>query len=169
MNFTDRWLLRGRSVEEIVIVTWEHRDRIAWPFQNGLDIVDIKTCSAFGQLRCKILQQLELAAGQRWTDETRTQHPINQSPARPVPTATPRIHSRCYMPEITLTYTPTDDLTLFGAYKKGSSPAHSVLAPPSHPVWTIRSATRRSYGEEVGLKSRLLDNQLALERRGLLL
>src|SRR4030095_2899416 len=33
--------------------------------------MDIKTWSAFGQLRYKIIPELELSAGARWTKETR--------------------------------------------------------------------------------------------------
>ena len=112
--------------------------------QNGLNTVDIKTWSAFGQLRWKILQRLRLAeAGDRWSDRDAEPKPDQPQPPD-CPYHSYAKHSLgCNMPEITLTYTPTDDLTLFAAYKKGFKSGSFSVGTPVLPGWTTRSATRK--------------------------
>ncbi len=134
--------------------------------------VDITTYSLFGQLRYKIADQLELSGGVRWTDETREETVIdicNLSAATQLCTSPvditntlprPRVHSSNFSPEATISYTPSDDLTVFASYKKGyKSGSFKVAVPP------VRGENNsfndeRVQGYEIGLKSRLLDRRL---------
>jgi iron complex outermembrane receptor protein len=129
---------------------------------DGQTRVDIKTYSLFGQLRWQIVPQLELAGGARWTDETRKETVPNYLTGTLVPVANPRIHSSNVAPEITLTYTPTDDLTLFAAYKKGFKSGSFEVAVPPNPGDDNSFDDERVKGGEIGLKSRLFDRQLNL-------
>jgi iron complex outermembrane receptor protein len=126
--------------------------------------VDIKTYSLFGQARYKVFEQLELAAGVRWTDETREQsvfdyqHNVDLTPLLPVT----KIGSDNFSPEFTLTYTPTDDLTLFGSWKKGYKSGSFKMAVPPVAGEDNSFGDERVQGFEAGLKSRLLDRSLLL-------
>lgn len=135
--------------------------------------VDIKTYSLFGQARYEITPQLELAGGVRWTDEARSlsvfdfQNNLDLTPFLP----RPRVHSSTFSPEATVTYTPTDDLTLFGSYKKGfKSGSFSVATAPAAvrdpQTGAVIGASDNAFddekveGYEIGIKSRLIDRSL---------
>jgi iron complex outermembrane recepter protein len=135
--------------------------------QNGNTPVDIKTYSVFGQLRWTLVERLELAAGVRWTDEKRTESPVNMLTGKPTTVPTPELHAKNYSPEITLTYRPTDDLTLFGAWKRGfKSGSFSVATPVVGGIVDNSFGDERVQGGELGLKSRWLDRQLAVNVAG---
>ncbi|MCB2060186.1 MAG: TonB-dependent receptor [Novosphingobium sp.] len=126
--------------------------------------VDIKTYSLFGQLRYKVTEQLELAAGVRWTDETRKesvfdfQNNLDLTPTLP----RPKVHASNFSPEATITYTPTDDLTVFASYKKGYKSGSFKLAVPAKAGENNAFDDERVQGYEVGVKSRLLDRSLLM-------
>jgi iron complex outermembrane receptor protein len=124
--------------------------------------VNIKTYSAFGQLRWAITPKLELAGGARWTDEKRSEEPVNYitGTATPINVLTPKIGSKTTAPEVTLTYRPTDDLTFFGALKRGyKSGSFSIATPPTNGA-DNSFGDEKVEGGEVGLKSRLLDRRM---------
>ncbi|MEZ5736778.1 MAG: TonB-dependent receptor [Novosphingobium sp.] len=98
---------------------------------QGRNPVNIKTYSLFGQGRIAITPQLELAAGLRWTDEKRTESPVNFG--SPVTVLNPRLRSKNTVPEVTLTYTPTDNLTVFAAYKKAYKSGSFSMATSPRP------------------------------------
>ncbi|HEX7930481.1 MAG TPA: TonB-dependent receptor, partial [Sphingomicrobium sp.] len=125
--------------------------------------VDIKTYSLFGQLRYKLTDQLELAGGVRWNDETRTERVNYAFPAIGDITALlpePRVHSSNFSPEATLTYTPNDNLTIFGSYKKGYKSGSFKVAVPAAPGEDNAFDDEQVQGYEIGLKSRLIDRSL---------
>ena len=80
-----------------------------------------------------------MAGGIRWTDETRRQRVFEfQNNVDITPTLPrQRIHSSNFAPELTLTYTPTDDFTAFVSYKK------------AYKIWFVqgRSSCRRRRGQ----------------------
>ncbi len=136
-------------------------------FQVDQDVaVDIKSDSLFGQARWKIVPQLELSAGARWSDERRYASAINYLTDTSVPIATPRLASDNWSPEVTLTYTPTDTLTLFGSlkqgYKSGSFSSAEVLTFGPYPA-KIAFGDEEVQGGELGLKTRLLDHTLSVD------
>lgn len=135
-------------------------------------VVDIKAYSLFGQLRYEINDQIELAGGVRWTDESRSlevfdfQRNVDLTPFLP----RPKVGSKTWSPEATITYTPTDDLTIFASYKKGYKSGSFSVAVPAGPLFNgagqIVGAGDNSFddekvkGYEIGVKSRLLDRRL---------
>lgn len=155
---------------------------VGQPFLSYFDIlnddrestVDIKTYSVFGQLRYKISPQLELAAGVRWSDETRTldvfdfNNNVFNIPGAPsqvniTPLLKPgstRVHASNASPEATLTWTPTDDVTVFGSYKKGYKSGSFSVAVPAAAGGDKKFNDERVEGYEIGLKSRFIDRSL---------
>lgn len=132
--------------------------------QNGESAVDIKTYSGFGQLRWEVLPRLELAGGLRYTDEERRESVLNYLSGTPTPVIppNPRLKSSNTAPEVTLTWRPTDDVTLFGAAKRGyKSGSFSIATVPTAAV-DNSFGDERVEGGEIGLKSRLLNRQLLL-------
>lgn len=133
---------------------------------DGQTIVRTKTYSLFGQLRWKVVDQLELAAGARWTDETRTQDPFSFITGKAIPVAVDHINSKNVAPEFTVTYTPTDDLTVFAAYKQayksGSFSAGTLPLPGANNAFDDEKVR----GGEVGVKTRLFGRQLTANLAG---
>ena len=129
------------------------------------DPLDIKTYSLFGQLRWKIASQLELAAGNRWTDETRSLTPYRVKAGIPVfiPLAVSRIKSDNNSPEVTLTYKPTEEETLFAAFKQAYKSGSFALGTVPVPGGNQSFGDEKVDGGEVGLKSLLLDRHLAVD------
>jgi outer membrane receptor protein involved in Fe transport len=136
--------------------------------------VDITTYSGFGQLRYKIADQLELSGGVRYTDETRREHVFDFFNNQDITPFLPRtrVHSSTWSPEATITYTPSEDLTVFASYKKGFKSGSFKLAVPANVARSATGAVLPGSGEnnafddekvegyEIGLKSRLLDHSL---------
>jgi outer membrane receptor protein involved in Fe transport len=72
----------------------------------------------------------------------------------------PKIHSSNFSPEVTLNYTPTDDLTVFGSLKKGYKSGSFKVAVPAVRGENNSFDDERVMGGEIGIKSRLLDRSL---------
>jgi len=133
---------------------------------GGINDVRIKAWSGFGQLRWKPVEQLEIAGGVRYTDEKRANDPYTQAGlnATPVPItiANPRLRARNWSPELTVTFTPTDDLTIFGALKQGYKSGSFIMTLPPTPGEDNSFGDERVRGGEVGVKARLFDRALNL-------
>jgi iron complex outermembrane receptor protein len=120
----------------------------------------IKTYSVFGQLRWKVVERLELAGGLRWTDETRPYSAYSYLTNTSIPVAVPRLKADNVAPEFTATWRPTDDVTLFAAYKKAyKSGSYSISTPPT-PGFDNSFGDEKVKGYELGAKSRLFERQL---------
>ncbi len=130
--------------------------------------VDAETLSAFGQVLWNITSDLELGLGARWTDEQRDHDAINRmgkftgAPIVPFDLITDSISSDHWSPEVSLTWTPTDDITVYGnvkqAYKSGSFDVGGAPTPGVDSSFADEKIT----GGELGFKSRLLDSSLAI-------
>lgn len=121
---------------------------------KGGHLIKIKTYSVFGQMRWQPVEKLEIAGGVRWTDEVRRNVAF---------TPVPRIKSENLSPELTVTYTPTDDLTLFGSLKQGyKSGSFTITTPANNPPFD----DEKVQGGELGLKSRFFDRALLLNIAG---
>jgi iron complex outermembrane receptor protein len=131
-------------------------------FANGSNDVRMETYSAFGQVRWKIKPSLEFAAGARWTDEGRGVTALDLTRGTPVevPLQTNRIRSRNLSPELTLTYTPTGNITVFGALKQGYRSGSFFTTSPATPGNEISYGDEKVEGGEAGLKMRGLDGRL---------
>ena len=133
--------------------------------------IDIRTFSLFGQARWQIISRLELAAGLRWSDETRTEYPINGlnlvypqlADGAPIPVLQPRIHANNDSPEVTLTYRPTDDLTTFAAWKEGFKSGSFSISTAPNPDTNNAFGEETVRGGELGLKSRWFDHHLTAD------
>ena len=160
INFTGGGYYEDGLVSNDITLLGNSAFGLPSPFSDALDSIRIKSYSAFGQLRYQVIKPLELAGGLRWTDETRTQNPINELTLEPITGLTDSIHSNKVMPEFTATYTPTDDLTVFGAYKKGFKSGSFSIATPPTPGIDNAFGDETAKGGEVGMKSRWFERQL---------
>lgn len=135
---------------------------------NVREVVDIETYSLFGQLRWQILPTLELAGGGRWTDETRNERAFSLITGTSVEVfpLVPRLHSSNFAPEFTVTFRPTDDLTIFGSYKRAyKSGSFSLGGIPETGV-DNSFGDERVEGGEFGVKGRFFDRQLSFSIAG---
>ncbi|MDP3750021.1 MAG: TonB-dependent receptor [Phenylobacterium sp.] len=121
--------------------------------------------SVFGQGIFRVRDNLELAAGARWTDQhkrvTETLR-FTGDITHFIPVT--EISVEDISPEVTLTWRPTSDLTLFGAYKEGFKSGGfnaSVVAAPAGV--RIDYGPEYAHGFEGGLKARLFDRSMRLD------
>lgn len=149
----------------------------------GINDVSIKTWAIFGQGIFRPSSVLEIALGARYTDEKRHDDTFKllgiDGPSVPAPILKPTLRSKNWSPELTITYTPTEDLTIFGALKQGYKSGSYVMTfpPPAAPPAGCAAAPgqtlcdnsfgdERVRGAELGLKSRLLDRSLSVNLAG---
>jgi iron complex outermembrane receptor protein len=134
---------------------------------SGVNDVHIEAFSGFGQLRWKPVETLEIAAGARYTDERRRDDASSatsfSSPLTPITIANPRLRSKNWSPELTITYTPTDDLTVFGALRQGYKSGSFIMTLPAEPGEDNSFDDERVRGGEIGVKARMLDRALSVE------
>jgi iron complex outermembrane receptor protein len=131
--------------------------------QKGKKSVDVKTDSVFGQLRYAVTPQFEVTAGARWTNERRDQVAVNLITGTPtvIVMPVPKIKAKNVAPEVTATYKPTEDMTLFASAKRGYK-SGSFNVGVSAPAAGENNAfgDEKVEGGEIGLKSRWLDRTL---------
>ena len=141
---------------------------------------DGETFALFGQVTLALTDTLELAGGARYTDETKDSfftQPYN-NPAllgifRPSDSAdglgvvTASQHFTDISPEASITWKPTRDLMVFGAYKTAyksggfsNGGINSQFSPDPEGDLTFDPETAEGF--EIGVKSTILDNQLRL-------
>ena len=162
VNYTVGALYEDGDLTDHVTVLGNSAYGLPALLDDGNTPVDIRTWSVFGQVRWAIVERLELAAGLRWTDEKRSEDPFNFLTAAPTIVPNPDIQSKRYSPEITANWRPTDDMTVFGAWKRGFKSGSFSIATP--PVTGVNNAfgDETVQGGEVGVKTRWLDHRLAL-------
>ncbi len=133
---------------------------------GGINDVSIEAASAFGQLRWKPVETLEIAGGVRYTDEKRHDDASAISSyfsgTTPTTILQPDLRSKNWSPELTITYTPTDDLTIFGALKQGYKSGSYIMTVPATPNSDNSFGDERVRGGEVGVKTRLAGRTLAI-------
>ncbi len=132
--------------------------------QRGNKHVKINTESVYGQLLYKISSQLEIAAGARWTDERRSEVGTFITPLTGVSNtaafARPNIAAKNIAPEISLTYHPNTDTTVFANLKKGyKSGSFNVSTPPFNGENNSFN-DEQVKGGELGFKTRSSDRRL---------
>ncbi len=134
---------------------------------SGINDVKIEALSAFGQLRWKPVEVLEIAGGVRYTDEKRRDDAASAtsyfSALTPITIANPRLRSKNWSPELTVTYTATDDLTVFGALKQGYKSGSFIMTVPAAPGADNSFGDERVRGGEVGIKARMFDRAFSVE------
>jgi iron complex outermembrane receptor protein len=135
---------------------------------NGTHDNPAESESLFGQLLWKITPQLELAGGARWTHEDREHVYYNliSQPNSNILLKVPRLTSNRVSPELTLTYTPTDDLTIFGALKRGYKSGSFNSSGSFRNGDDTSFGDERVQGGELGVKARMFDRALAFNLSG---
>ncbi|WP_439532154.1 TonB-dependent receptor [Polymorphobacter sp.] len=131
---------------------------------------DGRTLSPFGQVTLKVIPQIEIAGGVRYTHETKDSQFVHDTAllanyvvGRPV------IANQTFTdwsPEASITWRPTSDLTIYGgyrtAYKSGGFSNSSALLVTSRPT-DLSFGPEKAKGFEVGLKATVFDNQLRFD------
>jgi len=134
--------------------------------------IDSKTYSAFGQATYKILPDLELAAGIRWSRDEKSVEQQNIYVATLLQAAFPvgvnfpgRYKSNNWSPEATLTWHPTSQTTLYAAfktgYKAGGFGVPAILSAGTQPS-DYSFKPEKVKGGEIGAKGQFLGGRLTL-------
>jgi len=134
--------------------------------QRGLSAFDIKSVSAFGQLRFAASDQFEVAGGARWQSEERNLDVINRLAGNAPVVLAPgsdKIKSKNWSPELTLTYKPSDTMTVFAALKQAYKSGSFNIVIPGATGQDKSFGDEKVRGGEVGLKSRLMDRALSFD------
>lgn len=130
---------------------------------------DGKAYSAFMQMLWDVTDTIELSAGGRYSHERKKLTSVRSQPAfssfqYPPPLVTPVLDRDTwndFSPEVTLTYRPHKNLTLFGSYKHGfisggfNSGAANFTLPLDYDQQTVK-------GFEGGVKAAALDGALRM-------
>ena len=130
-----------------------------------------ETLSAYGQLIWKIVPTVEATAGVRYIHETKDSY-FRQPYANPRNAGISHDVTRRltadqsfdnWSPEATLTWRPSRDVTVYGAYKtayKSGGFSNSSILTPSTPDDFFTFEPERARGFESGIKTTLFDRQL---------
>lgn len=164
VNVTVGGFYQGGGFANRIVLGGNTALRLPPLLSTGSNRVSIDSKSLFGQVRWKIIPQLELAAGARWTDETRGKTAFNLITGVPVAVSipVPQIHSNNTSPEVTLTYKPAEDWTVFGSLKRGFKSGSFNVGTPTTPGLDTSFGDEKVEGYELGVKSRMLDRRLAM-------
>jgi outer membrane receptor protein involved in Fe transport len=144
---------------------------------SSADFYNSKTYSGFGELNWKIVPNLELAGGARYTEEKKTGNlgmtylnsrtpNLALAPGVRVIGETTQTN---VSPEATLTWKPSTDVMLYGAYKTGfksggfSTPA---IIPITATAQNQQFGEETAEGGEIGLKFQVLDRRLTGDLTG---
>lgn len=135
-----------------------------------------KTYSGFGQIRLSPVDQIEVAAGIRYTKETKDiviNNPYTHAIQtflfgfRPANTPLPiKYRDDNWSPEVTVSYKPNDDILIYSAfrtgYKSGGVSNPSRLSAASTAA-DLLYAAENAKGGEVGFKGMLADRTVRFE------
>jgi outer membrane receptor protein involved in Fe transport len=136
------------------------------------------TYSFFGQARWTIMPALELAAGARWTHETKnaviTQVSVNPieilGPLHPIGSQLDGHYSDSNVsPEATLSWHIDSNQMVYGAFKTGYKSggiANQAVIPATTTIDDLRFGAEKSRGGEIGYKGELLGRTLRVNLTG---
>jgi len=129
--------------------------------------------SAFAQVRWNILENLELAASARYSEDRKDIRIVNVAVGPSQPTLLPvgRVLTSNYRdehvsPEATLSWHPQENQTLYAAYKTGYKAggiSNPFLVPNTATPTNIQFQPEEAEGYEAGYKATLLDRTLRLD------
>lgn len=144
-----------------------------YTFERVVDLVSTSQ-SLFGQIKWDITDTLEATAGARYTHDKRVSldgfayvNPAFAANLRPQGDYFDRIYRGSnYSPEVTLSWHPEPDQTVYAAYKTGYK--SGGFSYPSILIRSFNAANttfkpETAKGFEVGYKAKLLENRLRLE------
>ena len=128
--------------------------------------------SFFAAARLKLIETLELAGGLRYSNDRKDSYTIAQPNNLPLRAAFPYPKSFFDVykaddvsPEATLTWKPTDDTTLYAAYKRGYKAGGfntSFSLTAAAQAADARFTAEFARGGEVGVRTRLMDRSLSI-------
>lgn len=130
---------------------------------------DTEAYSVFGQVRVQLAETLELAAGARQSWENKSlKGTVN---ATPFTVLNPKREYDDFSPDVTLSYKPAEDLTLYAAYREGFTSGGfntlpTQLRSPAFPTLAARDLSfeqMTARGGEVGFKGILADRQVSFD------
>lgn len=133
-----------------------------------------ETWSAFAELSWKIAPELELAGGARYSKQKRDSY-VDQIYVHPLRTSLfavkyipHRFRDDNWSPQATLTWKPTQDVTLYAAYKQGFKTGGyntSITVTSATTADSGDFASEKAKGGEVGLRTRIA-NMLSFNLTG---
>lgn len=137
-----------------------------------------KTYSVFGQVIAKLTPQLELTAGARYTHETKDYRSANEFGRGAYLTANTifpgsdergvlkgKFKDDNFSPEVTLSWHPTNDSTIYASYKTGYKSGGFLLGglmPATSVIGDFAFGAEDVKGFEAGAKGYLFDRKLRL-------
>lgn len=134
--------------------------------------------SGFGELTANLSDQLELAAGARWSGESRNSFQESLPAHLGFATAFPgglrlddRYREDDFSPQATLRFKPNRDLTFYAAYKEGFKSGGFNISQTLTAAATVAAGqynAERARGGEIGARAILLDSALSLNATGYL-
>jgi iron complex outermembrane recepter protein len=146
---------------------YQYLDAVKESFTKG------KTASLFAQVTWKIMPTLELAGGARYTHETKRSAFVQPHVSAAFAAAWALNRTTLgdqtfndWSPEASLTWKPTEDVLVYGAYKTAyksggfSNGGIDSLIPGANPVTDLVFDREKARGFEAGVKTTLADNQL---------
>ncbi len=126
-----------------------------------------ETLSPFGQVTWKVVPQVEIAAGVRYTHETRDSHyvmPYVNPEVRAIyPQNLPLVGDQTFnnwSPEATVTWKPSDDVTVYAAYKTAYKSGGFSISGTQTALGVFEFGPEKAKGFEGGIKTTLFDRQL---------
>ena len=134
---------------------------------NNYDLTQTGTAvSVFGQAMWKIIPTVELSGGGRYSHESKelplvTTSSVYGGPRLPITPFASKASWNNFSPEVTLTWRPTNTLTVFGSYKQGFLSGGFNAGASS-----FSNGTQLQYnqevvkGGEIGVKALVLDGRL---------
>lgn len=144
------------------------------PFLVGSTYYDVHTTawSVFGQGRYKLLEDLELSAGGRYSWEDKSL--LGTSFGSPIDVLHPRRSYEDFSPEVTLTWRPNTNLTLYAAYREGFTSGGFNTVPTmlrsdanqSLPRVDLSYGQMTAKGGEAGVKGYLGERQVLFDLIG---
>lgn len=141
---------------------------------KGSHDIDVRSVALFGQLRARPMPELEIAAGVRWTDEKRSNAPVTYDvlgivtgvQGAPLYPSLPKVRSRNWSPELTVSWSPETWLTAFGALKQGYKSGSYNINQALNPGDDNSFGDERGRGGEIGLKGHTPDRELNFDLAG---
>lgn len=134
--------------------------------------LDTLAYSFFAQARYSVTEQLELSAGARISRERKElTGTVNDTPFTIL---RPNRNFKDFSPELTATYKPNTDLTIYASYREGftSGGFNTTVQPlnspatPSNPVTDPSFDQTEASGAEIGVKGYIADRQIRFDLTG---
>jgi iron complex outermembrane receptor protein len=161
--------LTGADLASIVLRGFQGADSINPTLTDSSDLTYKNAYAGFAQLDYKPLQNLLISGAVRYDAEYRRGKNVSPEGFNPYTGLVRRATFAAWQPKITVSYTPTQNVTVYSTYGKGFRPggfnaagSAAIAQAQTPPNYLVRddylSETNTSY--EIGLKTSILDGML---------